>query len=185
MFDLGSLQIWIDVIIILIPVLVAVALIWKLVIPRHPKLGIGLISGIGLIGGYLIQRKLKKAFAVEEKLAEFNENFAQFKEVQKRRQEAVSANQQVINALQKKRRMLERNAEKYQTELRLIDAELEDRKKLNEQLLKDAASFMSGAEKRSAERLKLIGGLPPNEESEVPAGSNAPIEIDGYRLLEE
>ncbi len=185
MFDLGSLQVWIDVLVILVPIVVAAVLVWKLVIPRHPKLGIGLISGLGLIGGYLIHRKLKKAFAVEEKLAEFNENFAQFKEVQKRRQEAVSANQQVINVLQKKRRKLEKNAEKYRTELQLIDAELKDREKLNERLLKDAASFVTGAKKRSEERLKLIGGLPPEEEPEASADGNAPIEIDGYRLLEE
>ncbi len=183
MFDFSSLKVWLEVLIILIPVIIVLFLVWKLVLPHHPKLGIGLIAGVGLIGGYFIQKKLKKAFAVEDKLAEFNEDFARFKEIQKRRQEAVTANQEVIRVLNGKRKKLEKNADKYQTELQLVDAELEDRKKLNEQLLKDAASFVAGAKKRSKERQKLIGGFPQEEPG--PANPEKPIEIDGYRLLEE
>ncbi len=183
MFDLSGIKIWLDVLIIVIPVIVALILIWKLVLPRHPKLGVGMIAGVGLIGGYLIHRKLKKAFAVEEKLAEFNEEFARFKEIQKRRQEAVSANQQVIRILQKKRQKLAKHADRYQTELKLVDAELKDREALNRQLLEDASSFVAAARARSKERQKLIGTLPENEEA-APA-PNAPIEIDGYHLIKE
>jgi membrane-associated HD superfamily phosphohydrolase len=184
MFDLSGIKVWLDVAVILIPVIVALILIWKLVLPRHPKLGVGLIAGVGLIGGYFVQRKLKKAFAVEDKLAEFNEDFARFKETQKRRQEAVSANQEVIRVLQKKQEKLAKHADRYETELKLIDAELQDREKLNKQLLEDASSFVAGAMARSKERQKLIGALPDEQEAE-PAEPNAPIEIDGYHLFRE
>ena len=184
MFDFSELKVWLEVIIILIPVIVALILIWKLILPRHPKLGVGLIAGVGLIGGYFVQRKLKKAFAVEDKLAEFNENFARFKETQKRRQEAVSANQEVIRVLQKKREKLSRHADRYQTELKLIDAELQDRQALNEQLLNDASAFVSAARARSKARQKLIGALPENDGPETP-DARSPIEIDGYRLIKE
>ncbi len=182
MLDLSGFKVWLDVIIILVPVIVALILIWKLVLPRHPKLGVGLIAGVGLIGGYFVQRKLKKAFAVEDKLAEFNEDFARFKETQKRRQEAVSANQEVIRVLQKKREKFARHADRYQTELKLIDAELQDRLALNKQLLEDASSFVAGARARSKERQKLIGTLPAES---APTDPNAPIEIDGYHLIRE
>ncbi len=183
MFDFSGIQAWLDVLIILIPVIVALILIWKLVLPRNPKLGIGLIAGVGIIGGYFIHRKLKKAFAVEDKLAEFNEEFARFKETQKRRQEAVSANQEVIRVLQKKREKLAKHADRYQTELKLIDAELQDREMLNKKLLEDASSFVAGARARSKARQKLIGALP--ETTETPTDATAPIEIDGYHLIKE
>ncbi len=183
MFELSGIKNWLDVLIILVPILVALILIWKMVLPRNPKLGIGLIAGIGLIGGYFMQRKLKKAFAVEDKLAEFNEEYARFKEIQKRRQEAVSANQQVIKVLQKKRQKLAKHAERYQTEIQLVDAELQDRKKLNEQLLKEAASFVAAARARSKARQELIGTLPQSDKS--PTDPGRPIEIDGYHLIKE
>ncbi len=184
MFDLSQLKIWLDVAIILIPVIVALILIWKLILPRHAKLGMSLIAGVGLIGGYFVRRRLKKAFAIENTLAEFNENFARFKETQKRRQQAVSANQEVIRVLQKKRAKLSRHADHYQTELKLIDAELKDRQALNQQLLNDASAFVSAARTRSQARQKLIGALPKEEHPEAPE-TQTPIKIDGYRLIKE
>ncbi len=184
MFDLSSIKVWLEVLLLLIPVIVTMILIYKLVLPRNPKLGLGLMAGAGLIGAFLINRKLKKAFAVEDKLSEFNEDYARFKEIQKRRQQAVSANQEVIKVLEQRRKKMEKDALKYKTELQLIDAELKDRKALNEQLLKDASSFVSAARERSRERKKLLSTLPPEEHPQT-ADPEKPIEIDGYRLTEE
>lgn len=104
MLDFNSLRVWLDVVLILLPLLVAAILVYKLVLPKHAKLGLGILAGMSALGAFLVHRKLKKAFAVEDKLAEFNEDYARFKEIQKRRQQAVIANQQVIKSLKSARR---------------------------------------------------------------------------------
>lgn len=184
MLDFNSLRVWLDVALLLLPLLIAAVLIYKLVLPKHPKLGLGILAGMSAIGAFLVHRKLKKAFAVEDKLAEFNEDYAKFKEIQKRRQQAVTANQQVIKVLEKQREKLAKDAEKYKTELQLIDAELKDRLALNEKLIKDAESFVASAKERSERRKKLLtSDLPPV--AETPDAEKKDIEIDGFRLIEE
>lgn len=184
MLDFNSLRVWLDVVLILLPLLVAAILVYKLVLPKHAKLGLGILAGMSALGAFLVHRKLKKAFAVEDKLAEFNEDYARFKEIQKRRQQAVTANQQVIKVLEERRQKLSKEAEKYKTELQLIDAELKDRLALNEKLINDAASFVASAKERSERRKKLLSSdLPPKKEA--PGDEKKDIEIDGYRLIEE
>ncbi len=182
--DLSAFTIWFDVLLLLVPLLVAMFLVYKLILPRKPKLGLGILAGMGALGAFFLQRKLKKAFAVEDKLSEFNDNYARFKEIQKRRQEAVTANQQVIKVLEERRKKLEQNAEKYRSELQLIDAELKDRLALNEKLIHDAQSFLASAKERSAQRKKLLTQDPPPAAPSSKA-SDSDIEIDGYRLFEE
>ena len=184
MFDFSSLKIWLDVALLIIPLLVGMFLVYKLVLPKNPKLGLGILAGMGAIGAFLVHRKLKKAFAVEDKLAEFNENYAQFKEIQKRRQEAVTANQQVIKVLEERKKKLEKNADKYRTELQLIDAELKDRLALNEKLIHDAESFVSTVKERSAQRKKLLSTDLPAENA-TDDSAQGDIEINGFRLIEE
>ncbi len=180
MFDLSSIRIWLDLLLLLLPLLVAMWLVYKLVLPKNPKLGLGILSGLGLIGAFLTQRKLKKAFAVEDKLSEFNENYARFKEIQKRRHQAVTANRRVIKVLEAQRQKLAKNAEKYKTELQLIDAELKDRLKLNEALINNAEEFVTTVKARSAARKRLLQDV-----NQPPASSGSDIEIDGHRLIEE
>ncbi len=177
MFDWKALKIWLDVAVILLPVIVTLFLVYKLILPRKPKLGLGIMAGVGLIGAFLIRRKLKNAFAVENKLAKFDEEYAAFKEKQKRRQQAVTTNQEVIKILEKRKQRLAKNAHKYETELQLIDAELKDRKELNKRLLSESMLFVKQARERSAKRKALLG----MENSETKSN----IEIDGYHLLEE
>ena len=184
MIDLSALKVWLDILLILIPFLIAMILVYKLVIPKKPKIGLGILAGLGAIGAFLVHRKLKKAFAVEDKLSEFNENYAHFKEIQKRRQEAVTANQQVIKVLEDRKKKLAQNADKYQTELQLIDAELKDRLALNQKLIEDAESFMTAAQERSAERKKLLSSEAPKAD-EAKFTNNQDLQVDGYQLIEE
>lgn len=193
----SNLSVYLDIAIILIPVLIFIFLVLKFVFPRHPKLGIGLALGGGLLGAFFIHRKIKKAFDVEKKIAEFSENMDQFKKVQKGRQEAVLANKQVIEGLRKKREKLAKKGDKFKTERDLIDAELADREKLNKQLISNAENFLKNSERRSAARKALLGrmgatAVGPGEEINAPQEDIAnrgtrdvpKIELNGYSLQE-
>lgn len=190
---LFDFKLWLDVLIIVIPILIAIILVYKFVFPKKPALGVGLMVGAGLLGSWLVGRRLKNAFDVEKKLAEFSKNMEQFKNVQKRRQESVMANKQVIDVLQEKRKLLEKDAARYETEIRLIDAELKERLQLNEKLIINAEEFLIDADKRSAERQELLelfrkqSGTTPFESAKEPTNKgtteNPDIELDGYRLL--
>ena len=182
-----------DTILILIPVIVCIILVFKLVVPKKPLLGIGLAGGIGLLGYFLVKRRLRNAFAVEKKIAQHNEMINRFKIKQKTRYNAVMANKQVIATLTKQRKKLAKNAEKHETELRLIDEELKDRKTLNEQLLKSSAVFLETVEERNKERDELLERFERQSTSPEIAKfsqkgvdkNTSKIEIDGYHLLEE
>ncbi len=174
----------VDVSLILLPVIVLLILIFKFVIPKKPALGIGLAIGGGLLGAWLVNRRLKSAFAVEEKLAAHNEMMAAFKAKQKARAQAVAANQQVIKTLTRQREKLSEEAHKHETELKLIDRELEDRQKLNQKIVSESSDFLAESETNSAERKALLqrylNTVKPETEKLSEAGA---IEIDGYHLF--
>ncbi|HHJ53106.1 MAG TPA: hypothetical protein ENJ89_07915 [Caldithrix abyssi] len=175
-----------DTAIIVIPLLIVLYLIVRFIVPKKPALGIGLALGTGLIGALLVRSRLKKAFDVEKKIAEHNEMMARFKQKQKQRYEAVLANKRVIEVLEKQRKKLAKDAAKHETELRLIEAELKDRKELNEKILSESEEFLASVEGRSAERKRLLDRYAA-ETGDVPqeSDSGGPIEIDGYRLIKE
>ncbi len=179
-----------DVLIILLPLLVVLYLIIRFIVPKKPALGIGLAIGGGLIGAFLLRSRLKNAFDVEKKIAEHNDMMAKFKAKQKQRAQAVLANKQVIDALEKQRKKLAKNAQKHETQLKLLDAELNDRKELNEKILSESEEFLQSVEGRSADRQKLLreyqnATATPQPEPENRGTAEHPdIELDGYRLLE-
>ena len=180
-----------DVLIILLPLLLILYLIIRFIVPKKPTLGIGLAIGGGLLGAFLLRSRLKKAFDVEKKIAEHNEMMAKFKAKQKQRAQAVLANKQVIDTLEKQRKKLAKNAQKYETQLKLLDAELNDRKKLNEKILSESQEFLQSLEGRSAKRQALLRqyeqsatGEPQPEPENRGTADRPDIELDGYRLLE-
>ena len=67
----------------------------------------------------------------------------------------------------------------------MLDAELQDRKKMNEELLDDSSRFLSASEKRSASRKKLLAGFEQPSMDVVNTGTadDPQIEINGYRLI--
>ena len=183
-----------DAILILIPIMVCIILVFKLVVPKKPVVGIGLAGGLGLLGYLLIKRRLKNAFDVEKKIAMHNKIINEFKEKQKTRYSAVMANKQVIDTLTKQRNKLAKKAYKHETELRLIDEELKDRAELNEQLLKSSGIFLKTVEGRSMARDDLLKRFEQQSNSHSPEidsstegktdGEIPRIEIEGYQLLE-
>ena len=180
-----------DVILLLIPVIIVIILIFKFVLPKRPVLGIGLAGGVGLLGYFLIKRRLKNAFDVEDKIAEHNEMIAEFKERQSIRYNEVMANKKVIENLEAQKEKLEKQGETYKTEIELIDAELNDRKKLNKQLIERSEHFLQETAGRSQSYEALLkrfreqsGNATPVEVSTTESGMSV-IEIDGYRLTEE
>ncbi|HID39934.1 MAG TPA: hypothetical protein EYP36_10540 [Calditrichaeota bacterium] len=184
-----------DAAIILIPVLIAILLIWKFVVPKRPSLGIGMAIGAGLLGAFFLNRRLKKAFGVEKKLAEHNEMMAKFKEKQKQRFEAVMANKKVIDELEKQKKKLEKKGEKYATEVSLLKKEISDRSQLNKKILEDSEEFLDSLEERRSsikdllERYETETGttVTYEPEPEIPnlgSQDKPDIEVDGFRLLE-
>ncbi len=195
MFPGMDLSVLFDVAIIAVPVLIVIYLVFKFLVPKKPALGIGLAIGGGFLGAWLIRRRLKAAFDVEKELAAHNEMMAQFKDKQKNRAQAVLANKQVIDTLEKQREKLSEKAEEHSTELQLIEAELEERKKLNTKILTDSEAFLDNSEKRSENRKKLLeqyedengsisGDAPLEEVSNKGTAEEPRIEINGYRLIQ-
>ncbi len=189
MADIRNISTLLDILIILVPMLIIGYLVFKFLIPKKPVLGIGLALGGGLLGAWLLRNRLQKAFDVEEKLAEHNEMMAKFKEKQKQRFQAVMANKQVIANLEKQRRKLAKKEQQHATELKLIDAELKDRRALNEEILSGSADFLRSVDQRSADRQKLLRqyyetGNPADQPLPKNKGTaqDPDIELDGYRL---
>lgn len=185
----------IDIAIIAVPTLIVVYLLFKFLVPKKPALGIGLAIGGGLLGAWLVRRRLRAAFDLEKELAAHNEMMAEFKDKQKNRAQAVLANKQVMDTLEKQRKKLSAEADKYSTELELIDAELEERKKLNTKILGDSEAFLEGAKKRSESRKRLLeqyqeengsisGDTPLEEVPNKGSAAQPQIEIGGYRLIQ-
>ncbi len=177
-----------DVTLILIPVIVLIFIIFKFVVPKKPALGIGLAIGGGLLGAWLVNRRLKSAFDVEEQLAAHNKMMAAFKAKQKERSQAVTANLQIIKTLEKQREKLSEEAAKHETELKLLDRELQDRRRWNEKIVSESSDFLAESETNSARRKALLkrflasGGVTesPIIPLKVEAGA---IEVDGYHLF--
>lgn len=189
MTNIWNVSTLLDIIIILIPMIIIGYLIFKFLIPKKPVLGIGLALGGGLLGAWLLRNRLQKAFDVEEKLAEHNEMMAKFKAKQKQRFQAVIANKQVIANLEKQRQKLAKKGQQHTTELKLIDAELADRRSLNEQILSGSAEFLQSVDQHSADRQKLLQryyGAANQPEQPLPKNKGTvqdpDIELDGYRL---
>lgn len=105
---------------------------------------------------------------------------ADFKAKQKARSQAVVANQAVIKTLEKQRQKLSEEAVKHETELKLIDRELEDRKKLNEKIVSESSDFLAESESHSAARKAL---LQLYHNSAGVEAKPAAIEVDGYHLF--
>ena len=71
---------FIDIGVIVIVVVVVIFLILKFVGGKKPALGMGLAGGVGLLGYFLVRKRLKRAFDVEKQIAAFNDSMAKFKE---------------------------------------------------------------------------------------------------------
>ncbi len=195
MFSGMDFSVVIDIAIIVVPTLIVMYLLFKFLIPKKPALGIGLAIGGGLLGTWLVRRRLQAAFDVEKELAAHNEMMAEFKDKQKNRAQAVLANKQVIDTLEKQRKKLSSDADKYSTELEIIDAELEERKKLNTKILSDSDAFLESSEKRSESRKVLLekyreengsisGDAPLEEVPNKGSAAQPHIEINGFRLIQ-
>ncbi|RMG67273.1 MAG: hypothetical protein D6715_05180 [Calditrichaeota bacterium] len=184
---LSDLKLILSVLLILIPVIIGIYLVFKMVVPRRPALGIGLAGGLGLLGYWLARRRLKQAFDVEKALAEHNAMMDAFKKRQKERYNAVMANKTVIEELEKQKRRLEKDREKYRTEIALIDAELKERRRFNDLLLKESGDFLEQIASRSEQRRALLDRYLATSgatEPEEPHPHGQEIEIAGYRLKE-
>jgi len=194
MFPEINMNLIVDLAIIIVPFLILIILIIKFVVPKKPALGIGLAIGGGLLGAWLVKRKLNNAFDVEKQLALHNEKMAQFKDKQKQRSQAVLANKQIIDTLEKQKKKLIAAGKEHSTELKLIDAELEERKVLNKEILEDADAFLESTEKRSTSRKNL---LKEYQDEGTSISADAPvttvpnrgtseepdIEISGHRII--
>jgi hypothetical protein len=188
---LGQFGKYLEIIILAIPFIVAIILIFKYVLPKRPALGFGLAGGVGLVGYFLVRNKLKRAFQVEDQIAEHIKDMAEFKNVQKNRYKAVLANKEIINELEKQREKLSKNSDKYETEIKLLDAELTDRKAMNEKLLDNSKELLKTTEERTSDRDQLLERF--MKESGVSGIISMPattptaveeIEINGYQLKE-
>ena len=189
-----NLSLIMDILLILIPVLILILLLFKFVVPKKPALGIGLAIGGGLLGTWLVNRRLKSAFNVEKKLAAHNKMMAEFKAKQKQRAQAVVANRQVIKTLEKQREKLSEEAVKHETELKLIDRELEDRHKLNEEIVSKSSVFLEASEQGSENRKALLKRY-LNSTTKVtannkatsdiidPLSESAGLQIEGFHLF--
>ena len=60
-----------DLLLVLIPVVAAIILIVVFVLPKHPKIGAGLLAGTGIIGFFLLRSRLKNAFSLEERISKY------------------------------------------------------------------------------------------------------------------
>ncbi len=178
-----------DVALIIVPFIILIVVILKFVVPKKPALGIGLAIGGGLLGAWLVNRRLKSAFDVEKKLAEHNAMMAAFKARQKERAQAVIANQQVIKILEKQREKLSEEADRHETELKLLDRELEDRRQLNKKIVSESSDFLAESETNSAKRKALLQGYLSSNGTKKPAiivhtnGEASVIEVNGYHLF--
>lgn len=181
---------FIDVAVLIVLFVVMIYLIIRFVGGRKPLLGIGLAGGVGLLGYFLIHRRLQNAFDVEKKIAAFNDSMAQFKEKQKTRYQAVTANQEVIKTLQQRQEKLKKKGKGYETEIALLDKEINDRKELNAGLLDRTEDFLKKSRAGSAGRRELLDSLTnrfnpiPTEKEVVQDGDSGSITIDGYQLQE-
>ena len=126
-----------DLLLILIPIVAVVIIILVFVMPKNPKIGAGLLAGTGLVGFFLLRSRLKDAFAIEKRISKYHKDIADFNEKQKIRTSGVMANKEVISTLEKQQERFKKNEDKYQTELTLIDAEIKDRKVLNDKLINE------------------------------------------------
>lgn len=181
---------FIDIGVIIIVIVVVIFLILKFVGGRKPLLGMGLAGGVGLLGYFLVRKRLKRAFDVEKQIAAFNDSMAKFKDKQKTRYQAVTANQEVINTLEQQKKKLKKKGDQYETEIALIDKEIQDRQNLNSNLLERTEDFLAQSSERSADRRALLDSLadkfsPIPDDADVAVG-DAPekITIDGFQLLE-
>lgn len=191
MFPEFDFALILDIAIIIIPILLVILFVLKFILPKKPLLGIGLALGGGLLGAWLIRRRLRSAQSAEEELAAHNKMMAAFKDKQDQRAQAVLANKKIIDTLEAQRLKLSQSADKYSDELELIDAELEDRKKLNKEILSDSGAFLESLSERSAARKNLLdqfmaerGSLTADAPIDDNVDPGAVIEINGHRLIE-
>lgn len=182
-----------DLLLILIPIVAVVIIILVFVMPKNPKIGAGLLAGTGLVGFFLLRSRLKNAFSIEKRISKYHKDIADFKEKQKIRTAGVMANKEVISTLEKQQERFKKNEDKYQTELTLIDAEIKDRKVLNDKLINETDSFLDKSEKKSLDRRALaqkvlsqstIGIIEDEPDNNVIATEPAAIKINGYSLKE-
>jgi len=173
----------IDIIIILSPLIVILFLVFKFVLPKSPGLGIGLAGAVGIFGYFLIKRKLKKAQDIENQISEHNEMMAEFTTIQNTRAESVAANEEIINQLTKMRNKLDVKNEQHRTKLKLIDAEINEREKLNRDLLSRSSVVLNSIGERSRERRRVLDLIEPRPTPSSIDESDG-IEINGYSLSE-
>lgn len=175
---------------LVIPLLLLGVILLIVLISRKPKLGIGILAAISVFGLFFMRRNrdLDRAFEVEDKIAEKNDEYAQFKNRQKDRYKAVSANQKVIEELKLKLEQLLKNPSHNKTEIHLLEKEIAEREEMNERILSDRDSPFSGGDDRdrgwppSDDDLKAydVDDSPPPVSDEP--RENVEINVDGYQL---
>lgn len=182
-----------DILFILIPIGLVLFLLYKFIFPHNKKAGGLLMAGTSILGYFLVRSKLNNALSIEKRIAEYNQDMADFKNRQKTRANLVHANKTIITNLEKQAEKLKKNEEKYSDELNAINAEINERKKLNEKVLSDTDAFIEASEQRSKERRKILEQLKNGPEtvgivqSEITPENNSSGElilIDGYSLKE-
>jgi len=188
MNTLGNMDTILDVLIILIPLLIALFLVFKFVFPKKPLLGIGLALGGGLLGAFFIRRRLQKAFDAEDEIARHNTMMAEFKKKQKQRSQVIAANEEVIKYLKKQKNKLEKKGDKFEIQKKQIDKELKDRQRLNEKILSDSDEFLNSLKTKDAARMDLLKQLEDEQAmqtdfSQEGGPTQEAIEVNGYRLI--
>lgn len=180
-----------DITIIVIPVLLVLGFVFKFVVPKKPLLGIGLALGGGLLGAWLVNRRIRSAQDAEERLAAHNKMMAAFKDKQDQRAEAVLANSKIIETLEVERQKLAEKEDAQSAKLKLIDSELNDRRELNKEILSDSGAFLDSVKNRSRDRQNILdrflaegGSLSGDAPISEPDGNSAQIELNGHRLIE-
>ena len=182
-----------DLLLILVPIVIAVILIIVFVMPKNPKIGAGLLAGTGIVGFFLLRSRLKNAFSLENRISKYNKDMSEFKKKQKLRASGVMANKEIISTLENQRERLKKDEQKHQTEITLIDAEIKDRKQLNEKLLNETESFLKTSEQKSLDRRALaqkvlsqstVGIIEDEQEPDENTPEAVVFSINGFHLKE-
>jgi hypothetical protein len=66
-----------DILIVAVPFIAIIVLLYLFVVPKNSKLGYALMAGTGILGFFMVRSRLKNAFAVESKIAQYHKEMEQ------------------------------------------------------------------------------------------------------------
>jgi hypothetical protein len=189
-----------DLVLMLLPFIAFIAVIIFFILPKHPKMGIALLAGTGILAYILTNRNIKRAHTLEDKVADNNGDLQAFKIRQAERANIILANKKVIDSLLQQKSVLEKKPEKFKTELQVLETELNERQALNDRLLSDPSAYLkvgaAVAEKAKAQPKEtpktsvatvsaetVVGAIPIAEYKDAPQQNTGDaIVIKGYTL---